>query len=381
MNVRALSRLGAVSRDAKFDQPSRHWPCSSCTSRGVVADVGVARRKRERAGKIGERRFEPSEPVEQISAIGEGEHEIRIACDRRVEIGDCLLVPIVDHQRRAARIERRRMVRPQRDRPAEAFDRMAAARERRKDVSAVDPGFDEIRLRGDRAIELVERQVGAAELLLRDADQVVCGGEFRFRLDCPAGEFDPLAEAALLAVDRRKPEQRGAVSLFERQHLRVALRCARQVAPPVQQRGLMHQERGGRLHGGTLPPFRLDLNRCGVANAASLSVAHVGTLRHIGKRNGDAAMDANSQIGFALNHIANFSAAMVQMNIHRFRDEILAQPRYADPNGCCATASRSTRSMTKTESSRRFSAASGRRPAPSSSLASRPASSAIARSS
>ena len=42
-------------------------------------------------------------------------------------------------------------------------------------------------------------------------------------------------------------------------------------------------------------------------------------------------MDAsNSQIGFALNHIANFSAAMVQMNIHRFRDETLAQPRYAD---------------------------------------------------
>ena len=42
-------------------------------------------------------------------------------------------------------------------------------------------------------------------------------------------------------------------------------------------------------------------------------------------------MDAsNSQIGFALNHIANFSAAMVQMNIHRFRDELLAQPRYAD---------------------------------------------------
>jgi hypothetical protein len=42
-------------------------------------------------------------------------------------------------------------------------------------------------------------------------------------------------------------------------------------------------------------------------------------------------MDANDQIGFALSHIANFSAAMVQMNIHRFRDETLAQPRYADP--------------------------------------------------
>jgi hypothetical protein len=42
-------------------------------------------------------------------------------------------------------------------------------------------------------------------------------------------------------------------------------------------------------------------------------------------------MDANSQIGFALNHIANFSAAMVQMNLQRFWTETLAQPRYADP--------------------------------------------------
>src|ERR1043165_4786872 len=42
-------------------------------------------------------------------------------------------------------------------------------------------------------------------------------------------------------------------------------------------------------------------------------------------------MDANREIGFALNHIANFSAAMVQMNLQRFWAEILAQPRYADP--------------------------------------------------
>ena len=42
-------------------------------------------------------------------------------------------------------------------------------------------------------------------------------------------------------------------------------------------------------------------------------------------------MDANSQIGFALNHIANFSAAMVQMDLQRFWAETLAQPRYADP--------------------------------------------------
>ncbi len=42
-------------------------------------------------------------------------------------------------------------------------------------------------------------------------------------------------------------------------------------------------------------------------------------------------MDANSQIGFALNHIANFSAATVQMNLQRFWTETLAQPRYADP--------------------------------------------------
>jgi hypothetical protein len=42
-------------------------------------------------------------------------------------------------------------------------------------------------------------------------------------------------------------------------------------------------------------------------------------------------VDANSQIGFALNHIANFNATMVQMNLHRAWREILAQPRYADP--------------------------------------------------
>ena len=42
-------------------------------------------------------------------------------------------------------------------------------------------------------------------------------------------------------------------------------------------------------------------------------------------------MDANSQIGFALNHIANFNSAMVQMNLQRFWTETLAQPRYADP--------------------------------------------------
>ena len=42
-------------------------------------------------------------------------------------------------------------------------------------------------------------------------------------------------------------------------------------------------------------------------------------------------MDANGQIGFALNHIANFNAAMVQMNLHRFWTETIAQPRYADP--------------------------------------------------
>jgi hypothetical protein len=42
-------------------------------------------------------------------------------------------------------------------------------------------------------------------------------------------------------------------------------------------------------------------------------------------------MDANSQIGFALNHIANFSAATVQMDLQRFWAETLAQPRYADP--------------------------------------------------
>jgi hypothetical protein len=42
-------------------------------------------------------------------------------------------------------------------------------------------------------------------------------------------------------------------------------------------------------------------------------------------------MDPNQQISFALSHIANFSAAMVQMNLQRFWAETLAQPRYADP--------------------------------------------------
>jgi len=42
-------------------------------------------------------------------------------------------------------------------------------------------------------------------------------------------------------------------------------------------------------------------------------------------------MDANSQMGFALNHIANFSAAMVQINLQRFWTETLREPRYADP--------------------------------------------------
>jgi hypothetical protein len=46
---------------------------------------------------------------------------------------------------------------------------------------------------------------------------------------------------------------------------------------------------------------------------------------------GERSMDANSQIGFALNHIANFNAAMVQMNLHRFWAETLREPRYADP--------------------------------------------------
>ncbi|HMK78680.1 MAG TPA: hypothetical protein VK438_03480 [Xanthobacteraceae bacterium] len=42
-------------------------------------------------------------------------------------------------------------------------------------------------------------------------------------------------------------------------------------------------------------------------------------------------MDANSQINFTLTHIANFNAALVQMNLHRFWTETMAQPRYADP--------------------------------------------------
>jgi hypothetical protein len=67
----------------------------------------------------------------------------------------------------------------------------------------------------------------------------------------------------------------------------------------------------------------------------------------------------NSQIGFALNHIANFNAAMVQMNLHRFWAETLRAARaYADPKRLLRHGFKSTRSTTRTASSRRFSAAS-----------------------
>jgi len=42
-------------------------------------------------------------------------------------------------------------------------------------------------------------------------------------------------------------------------------------------------------------------------------------------------MNPNDQMANALHHIANFSAATVQMNLHRFWTELLTQPRYADP--------------------------------------------------
>src|SRR5579871_5719441 len=42
-------------------------------------------------------------------------------------------------------------------------------------------------------------------------------------------------------------------------------------------------------------------------------------------------MDVNNQINFALSHIANFNAALMQMNLHRFWADLLAQPRYAEP--------------------------------------------------
>jgi hypothetical protein len=42
-------------------------------------------------------------------------------------------------------------------------------------------------------------------------------------------------------------------------------------------------------------------------------------------------MNPNDQMANALHHIANFSAATVQMNLHRFWAELLMQPRYADP--------------------------------------------------
>jgi hypothetical protein len=42
-------------------------------------------------------------------------------------------------------------------------------------------------------------------------------------------------------------------------------------------------------------------------------------------------MNPNDQMANALHHIANFSAATVQMDLHRFWAELLTQPRYADP--------------------------------------------------
>ena len=67
------------------------------------------------------------------------------------------------------------------------------------------------RVGGDRTIELVERDLGAAEPLLREADQIVGRRKFRLGLDDLAGELDPLFEPALLAMDRRQPEQRGKI--------------------------------------------------------------------------------------------------------------------------------------------------------------------------
>ena len=53
---------------------------------------------------------------------------------------------------------------------------------------------------------------------------------------------------------------------------------------------------------------------------------------------------------------------MVQMNLHRSATRRWRSRATPIRSGCCATASRSTRSTTKTASSRRFSAASARRP-------------------
>ena len=134
------------------------------------------------------------------------------------------------------------MVRVDCDRLVEALDRLAAAVERQQGAGAVEPGFGKVRVAGDRAIEVIEREFVAAELLLRHADQIVRRDEFRLDLEQLAGKFDAFAQAVLLAMDGRQKKQRIAIFLVEREHLFVTRRGLGQSSPLMQESGFLHEE-------------------------------------------------------------------------------------------------------------------------------------------
>src|SRR5438552_3599254 len=117
---------------------------------------------------------------------------------------------------------RLRMVRIECDRPVETLDRLWPPPERQQGQRAVEPGLGKSRISRDRAVEAVERKLGAAESLLRDGDEIMRGGIFRIELDRLAGKLDPVGQAALLAMDRRQQEMRIDILLVLRQDLLVA---------------------------------------------------------------------------------------------------------------------------------------------------------------
>ena len=81
--------------------------------------------------------------------------------------------------------ERRGIARLQGDRPVEALNCGTAPSQPLQDLRPVHPGLRETRVGGDRAIELVERELGATEPLLREADQIVRRRKFSHRPSRP----------------------------------------------------------------------------------------------------------------------------------------------------------------------------------------------------
>lgn len=217
-------------------------PVQQLDQRGVIADIVVIRRKFERARQVGECFIEPSEPIVHIAAIGVRMCQSRIERNGGGEISERRVVAVFQHQRRAARVMGGRVLRMQRDRAVEALDRLRPAPERQQGERAIEPGFGKIGAGGDRAFETVQREFGAAEPLLRHADEIVGRGVSRIELDRLAAEFDALGQAALLALDRRQQKERIDIFLVLRQHLLVARRCLGELSLPMQRRCLLHQE-------------------------------------------------------------------------------------------------------------------------------------------